>query len=69
MTHPNFDGNGPLILLWYPEDYVINKDFDPNLIDPGDLEAMKITAIGTGYFYWDDENKILVPLTKDSEFD
>ena len=69
MTHPNFDGGGPLILLWSPEDYVINKDFDPNLIDPGDLEAMKITAIGTGYFYWDDENKILVPLTKDSEFD
>lgn len=58
-----------LVLLWEASNYFIDHNFDPELIDPTELSAMKITGVGNGYFYWDEENKILVPLTKDSEYD
>ena len=63
------DKNNGLILLWNASDYTIDYNFNTELIDPTELEAMKITGIGEGYFYWDEDNKILVPLTKDSEYD
>jgi hypothetical protein len=63
------DKNKGLVLLWEASNYFIDHNFDPELIDPAELAAMEITGVGNGYFYWNEENKILVPLTKDSEYD
>jgi hypothetical protein len=57
-----------LTRLWNPQEMIIDRNFDPSLVDPEELIAMKITGIGFGYFYWDTETSTLVPLDENSAF-
>lgn len=68
VTYPEPDIGQSLTRLWNPQEMIIDRNFDPSLVDPEELIAMKITGIGFGYFYWDPETSTLVPLDENSAF-